>query len=148
MKNEVQVVVSSYQSVWEERCCTIMADGWQDRSNRQLINFLVHCKRGTTFVRSIDTSDIVKDATTICKLFVELVEWVGSKNVIHLVIDNGANYKDAMFCFKISIPPSNIMDTDRRPSIGYVYNGMYMAKRAIKNIFKNKRNCKPYYKYY
>ncbi|KZV50712.1 hypothetical protein F511_19624 [Dorcoceras hygrometricum] len=95
MKKEVQLVVSSYRSVWEERGCTIMADGWQDRSNRQLINFLVYCKRGTTFVRSIDASDIVKDATTICKLFVELVEWVGSKNVIHLVTDNGANYKAA-----------------------------------------------------
>ncbi|KZV41882.1 hypothetical protein F511_34532 [Dorcoceras hygrometricum] len=69
-----------------------MADSWQDRSNRQLINFLVYCKRETTFVRSIDTSDIVKGATTICKLFVESVEWVGSNNVIHLVTDKWANY--------------------------------------------------------
>ncbi|KZV15563.1 hypothetical protein F511_16633, partial [Dorcoceras hygrometricum] len=74
---------------------TIMADGWQDRSNRQLKNFIVYCKRGTTFVRSIDSSDIVKYATTIFKPFVLLVEWVVSKNVIHLVSDNGANNKVA-----------------------------------------------------
>lgn len=77
MKKEVHLLINTYRRYWEERGCTIMADGWQDRSNRQLINFLVYCKRGTTFVRSIDASDVVKDAKTICNLFVELVEWVG-----------------------------------------------------------------------
>ncbi|XP_073046060.1 uncharacterized protein [Primulina eburnea] len=95
MKKEVQLVVDGYRSVWEERGCTIMADGWQDRSNRQLIIFLVYCKRGTSFVRSVDASDIVKNATTLCNLFVKLVEWVGSSNIVHLVTDNGANYKAA-----------------------------------------------------
>lgn len=107
MKREVQLVVNGYRNVWQEKGCTIMADGWQDRSNRQLINFLVYCKRGTSFVRSIDVSDLVKDATTICNLFVELVEWVGSNNVVHLVTDNGANYKAAGVLLKISIPLSN-----------------------------------------
>ncbi|KZV55104.1 hypothetical protein F511_07490 [Dorcoceras hygrometricum] len=68
MKKKVQLLVSSYRSVWEERGCTIMADGWQDRSNRQLINFLVYCKRGTTFVRSIDASDIVNIQSLAIKI--------------------------------------------------------------------------------
>ncbi|XP_073033773.1 uncharacterized protein [Primulina eburnea] len=225
MKKEVQLVVDGYRSVWEERGRTIMADGWQDRSNRQLINFLVYCKRETSFVRSVDASDIVKNATTLCNLFVELVEWVGSNNIVHLVADNGANYKAAGVLLHDKYPSikwspcaahclnlilgdigkmdlvSNltkkaslsilehqhdlqafftsktfkdsryfkdvlavvldtrfwsdctvvvgvdaplirmlrIMDTDRRPSIGYVYDGMYRAKKAIKNIFKNKK---------
>lgn len=38
-----------------------------------------------------------------------------------------------------------IMDTDRRPSIGYVYDGMFRAKKAIKDIFKNKKRLyKPF----
>ncbi|XP_050222873.1 uncharacterized protein LOC126672970 [Mercurialis annua] len=95
MISEVKLVIDNYRSIWEERGCTIMADGWQDQSNRQLINFLVYCNRGTTFVRSVDVSPIVKDASALCNLFVELVQWVGPSNVIHLITDNGANYKAA-----------------------------------------------------
>ncbi|KAL8528722.1 hypothetical protein ACS0TY_006249 [Phlomoides rotata] len=54
---------------------------------------MVYCKRGTIFVKSVDASDIVKDASTLCNLFVELVDWVGAKNIVHFVTDNGANYK-------------------------------------------------------
>ncbi|KAL8555016.1 hypothetical protein ACS0TY_002992 [Phlomoides rotata] len=56
---------------------------------------MVYCKRGTIFVKSVDASDIVKDASTLCNLFVELVHWVGAKNIVHFVTDNGANYKAA-----------------------------------------------------
>ncbi|KAL8520230.1 hypothetical protein ACS0TY_010952 [Phlomoides rotata] len=93
VKKEVRLLVDNYRSVWEEWGCTIMADGWQDRSNRQLINFMVYCKRGTIFVKSIDASDIVKDTNTLFNLFIELVDWVGAKNIDHFVTDNGANYK-------------------------------------------------------
>ncbi|GKU92834.1 hypothetical protein SLEP1_g6507 [Rubroshorea leprosula] len=95
LKKEVQLLVNSYRSVWAETGCTIMGDGWQDQSNRQLINFLVYCPRGITFVKSVDASDVVKDASMLCNLFKELVEFVGASNVVHLVTDNAANYKKA-----------------------------------------------------
>ncbi|KAL8529886.1 hypothetical protein ACS0TY_007085 [Phlomoides rotata] len=56
---------------------------------------MIYCKRGTLFVKSVDASDIVKDASTLCNLFVELVDWVGAKNIVHFVTNNGANYKVA-----------------------------------------------------
>ena len=38
-----------------------------------------------------------------------------------------------------------IVDGDDRPSLPYVYDGMFRAKRAIKSIFMNKRSLyKPY----
>ncbi|GAU34631.1 hypothetical protein TSUD_394220 [Trifolium subterraneum] len=38
-----------------------------------------------------------------------------------------------------------IVDGDDRPSLGYVYDGMFRAKKAIKNIFMNKKSLyKPY----
>ncbi|KAL8497454.1 hypothetical protein ACS0TY_020957 [Phlomoides rotata] len=38
-----------------------------------------------------------------------------------------------------------IMDTDRRPSIGYVYDGIYRAKKAIKDVFRHKKRLyKPF----
>ncbi|XP_045831497.1 uncharacterized protein LOC123922868 [Trifolium pratense] len=44
------------------------------------------------FVKSVDASGVVKDAQMLCNLFSEVIEWVGYKNVVHVVTDNAANY--------------------------------------------------------
>ncbi|XP_054778335.1 uncharacterized protein LOC129286400 [Prosopis cineraria] len=44
------------------------------------------------FVKSIDASDLVKDARTLFSLFCEVIEWVGPKNIVHIVINNAVNY--------------------------------------------------------
>ena len=69
-----------------------MGDSWTDNKQRTLINFLIYCFEGILFVKSIDDSDIVKDATNLFKLFDEVIEWVGPLNVVHVVTDNAANY--------------------------------------------------------
>ncbi|XP_028080590.1 uncharacterized protein LOC114282139 [Camellia sinensis] len=69
-----------------------MGDGWADGRHRTLINFLVCCPRAITFVKSIDASDVVKDAPLFFKLFEEIIKWVGVSNIVHMVTDNGANY--------------------------------------------------------
>ena len=68
-----------------------MGDGWTDNKQRTLINFLVYCSKGILFVKSIDTSDIVKDATNLFQLFDEVIEWVGPLNVVHGVTNNATN---------------------------------------------------------
>lgn len=45
-----------------------------------------------TFVKSVDASNVVKDAGTLCNLFSEVIDWVGPANVVHVVTDNAANY--------------------------------------------------------
>ncbi|KAL6350597.1 hypothetical protein AAG906_022307 [Vitis piasezkii] len=47
---------------------------------------------GISFVKSVDASDIVKDASNLFLLFDEVIEWVGPLNVVHIVTDNAANY--------------------------------------------------------
>ena len=37
-----------------------MSDGWIDRKERSLVNFLVNSLRGTMFMKSIDDSSMVK----------------------------------------------------------------------------------------
>ncbi|XP_019434728.1 PREDICTED: uncharacterized protein LOC109341306 [Lupinus angustifolius] len=95
MKKEVELLVANFRNFWKETGCTIMTDGWQDQRNRQLINFLVYSPKGVTFVRFVDACDVIKDVKTLCNLFIELVEFVGVNNVVHLVTDNAANYKVA-----------------------------------------------------
>lgn len=94
-KKECQLLVESHRAHWAESGCTIMADGWSDQKQRTLINFLVYCSRGLVFVKSIDASDVVKDAATLCAMFSEVIEWVGPVNVVHVVTDNAANYVSA-----------------------------------------------------
>ncbi|XP_028550349.1 uncharacterized protein LOC110098198 [Dendrobium catenatum] len=94
-KEECKLLIDSYRRSWKEIGCTLMADGWTDNRNRTLINFLVYCPRGIAFLKSVDASDITKDAKTLCSLFCEVIEWVGPENIVQLVTDNAANYKKA-----------------------------------------------------
>ncbi|XP_052116413.1 uncharacterized protein LOC127746600 [Arachis duranensis] len=92
LKRECQMVVDSYRSAWKETGCTLMADGWTDQRQRMLINFLVYCSKGLCFVKSVDASSMVKNASSLCDLFSEVIEWIGPDNVVHVVTDNAANY--------------------------------------------------------
>ncbi|XP_027099005.2 uncharacterized protein [Coffea arabica] len=94
-KRDVKLVVDSFRSTWAETGCTIMGDGWKDTRQRLLINFLIYCPKGISLIKSVDASDIVTSAENLCNLFAEIVEMVGSNNVVHLVTDNASNYKAA-----------------------------------------------------
>ncbi|GAV89253.1 LOW QUALITY PROTEIN: DUF659 domain-containing protein/Dimer_Tnp_hAT domain-containing protein, partial [Cephalotus follicularis] len=91
-KKECQLLVETYRRNWEKNGCTIMADGWTDNRQTTLINFLVYCPAGLTFIKFVDASDAVKDVPTLVNLFFEVVEWVGPSNVVHMITDNAANY--------------------------------------------------------
>ena len=91
-KKEVQLLVNSYREAWAKVRCTIMGDGWIDNRQRTLIDFMVYCPQGISFVKSVDASDIVKDANNLFLLFDEIITWVGPSNVVQMVTDNAANY--------------------------------------------------------
>ncbi|XP_025634277.1 uncharacterized protein [Arachis hypogaea] len=92
LKRESQLLVDSYRSAWKETGCTLMADGWTDQRQRTLINFLVYCSKGLCFLKSVDASSMVKNASHLCTLFSEVIEWIGPNNIVHVVTDNAANY--------------------------------------------------------
>ncbi|WCJ21057.1 hAT transposon superfamily [Euphorbia peplus] len=94
-KTQVKLIVDSFREHWAEFECTIMRDGWTGTRQRPLINFLVYCTKGISFIKLVDASNIVTNAENLCNLFSEIVELVGSDNVAHMVTDNGANYKAA-----------------------------------------------------
>ncbi|XP_031252581.1 uncharacterized protein LOC116110517 [Pistacia vera] len=92
-KKEVQLLVDSYRKIWENVGCTLMIDGWIDNSHRSSINFMVYFPKGVCFVKSIDASDVVKDAGALLKMFEEVDLWIGPNSIVHFVSDNGSNYK-------------------------------------------------------
>ncbi|XP_028786305.1 uncharacterized protein LOC114742194 [Neltuma alba] len=91
-KKECQLLIESHRAKWKENGCTLMADGSTNVRQRILINFLVYSIHGMVFVKSIDASNVVKDAKTLLSLFCEVIEWVGPENLVHVVTDNAANY--------------------------------------------------------
>ncbi|XP_073222786.1 uncharacterized protein [Cicer arietinum] len=72
--------------------CSIMSDGWTDRKNRTLINFLVNSTAGTMFVKSIDAYAYMKTVIKIFELLDNFVEEIGEQNIVQVVTDNGSNY--------------------------------------------------------
>ena len=69
-----------------------MSDGWTDRKNRTLINFMVNSTTGTMFVKSIDASAYMKTGIKIFELLDNFVEEIGEQNIVQVVTDNGSNY--------------------------------------------------------
>lgn len=72
-----------------------MSDGWTDRKGSTLLNFLVHCPKGTMFINSVDASEHIKDAATICELLDGFIQEIGVQNVVQVIIDNAPNYVSA-----------------------------------------------------
>ncbi|XP_034688130.1 uncharacterized protein LOC117916285 [Vitis riparia] len=198
-KKEVQLLVDSYSAIWAKVGCTIMGDGWTDNRQRTLINFLVYCLKGILFVKSVDASDIVKDATNLFQLFDEVIEWLRKREGWIKILRPGATHfattfialkslhdhkhdlqalvtskffvdsrysKDYKSQVAVSIILDNrfwndclivvnfmsplmrllrIVDCDERPSMGYVYEGMYRVRLGIKKLFNySERLYKPY----
>lgn len=98
LKKEVDYtrsVLEDYKKEWKKYGCTLMSDGWSDRKNRSICNFLVNSPRGTIFLTSIDTSDISKTKEKVFAMLDDFVEKIGEEHVVQVVTDNAANYKAA-----------------------------------------------------
>ncbi|XP_073290495.1 uncharacterized protein [Primulina huaijiensis] len=67
-----------------------MADGWTDRKNRTLINFLVNDPRGTVFIESVDGSSYSHTGAKLFDLFNKYVQQIGAKNVVQIVTDSAS----------------------------------------------------------
>ena len=55
--------------------CSILSEGWRDSTvQNDIVNFLVNSPKGLVFIRSMDISDVVKDANLLFKFLDDLVE--------------------------------------------------------------------------
>ncbi|GLJ50374.1 hypothetical protein SUGI_1073700 [Cryptomeria japonica] len=106
-----------------------MTDGWTDRRNRTLLNFLVSSAGGTVFIKSIDASAHCKNATYLCEQIEEVINEVGEENVVQVVTDNAPNYVAA-----------GRLLMERRPSI--VWTPLKFVKPLTGAIFGNNLEAK------
>ncbi|XP_049405278.1 uncharacterized protein LOC125868748 [Solanum stenotomum] len=95
LRKEVELTnetINRHREEWVKHGTSIMADGWTDKKQRTLINFLVNSPHGTVFIESIDASSLVKTGEKLCELLDRYVERVGEQNVVQIVSDNGSNF--------------------------------------------------------
>ena len=57
-----------------------------------ITNFLVNSPKGTVFLKSINTSNISKNAKNLFQLHDSLVQEIGEKNVVQVVTDSASTY--------------------------------------------------------
>ncbi|GKV34247.1 hypothetical protein SLEP1_g42637 [Rubroshorea leprosula] len=81
-----------HRKQWSRYGVTIMSDGWTNKRQRSIINFLVNSPAGTMFVKSINASAFVKTREKLFELLDSIVEEIGEEHVVQLITDNGSNY--------------------------------------------------------
>ncbi|XP_042007493.1 uncharacterized protein LOC121756101 [Salvia splendens] len=103
--NAAKDILKDHREEWAISGCSIISDGWRDSvSQRDIINFLVNSPKGSVFIKSVDVSNIVKDANALLPMFEEIVDYVGEQNVIQIVTDNASNYKKAGLMLQVKKP--------------------------------------------
>ncbi|GLJ21845.1 hypothetical protein SUGI_0408520 [Cryptomeria japonica] len=88
-------VVDDQKRYWKRKGCSILSDGWTDGWNRTLLNFLVASNGAMLFIKSVDASNEIKNAETLCNLLDGVVWEVGVENVVQIITDNAAAYVSA-----------------------------------------------------
>jgi len=63
--SNVQECLKKSRIDWEKWRCTLMCDDWMDGKGRSLTKFLVNRPRGIAFLKSTDTSDMIKDEKNV-----------------------------------------------------------------------------------
>ena len=91
--DDVNLHMKVHQDQWAKYGCSILSDGWRDSTvENDLLNFLVNSPKGSLFIKSIDVSDVCKNAERLFMLLDSWVEEIGEKNVVQVVKDNASAY--------------------------------------------------------
>ncbi|KAK3205534.1 hypothetical protein Dsin_019580 [Dipteronia sinensis] len=92
-EGNTQAIVAEVKKTRSQTMVSIMSDGWKDMRGRLLINFLINNLYDTVFLKLVDASNAVKDATMLFNLLNSVVEEVGEDLVVQVVTDNTPSYK-------------------------------------------------------
>jgi hypothetical protein len=72
---------------------TIVSDGWNDVTNRPIINYILVCPKGEVFLDSTDTSGQEKTSQFIADEIERQLHLVGPENVVQVITDSASNCK-------------------------------------------------------
>ncbi|GJN07302.1 hypothetical protein PR202_ga25122 [Eleusine coracana subsp. coracana] len=94
-KQNVEKLLEPLKKIWGAKGVTIASDGWSDAQRRPLINFIAVTENGPMFLKCENNEGKVKSKEYIADLLIQVIETIGPKNVVQVIIDNAANCKAA-----------------------------------------------------
>lgn len=95
LKNSLQEVrndIDQCVGTWAKTGCSVLVDEWVSEKGRTVVNFLMYCPEGITFLRSVDISDIMNSPDALYELLKEVVEEVGMRNLLQVVTNTEDRY--------------------------------------------------------
>ncbi|KAL5816129.1 hypothetical protein ACOSQ3_024507 [Xanthoceras sorbifolium] len=85
---QIEEYVKKVRDSWPVTGCSILIEEWDDDKGRHLVNFLIDCLEGTIYIRSFDLSTYVGSFNAFEMLLQEVMEDVGLKNVVQIIISS------------------------------------------------------------
>ena len=72
-----------------------MCDEWTSPTKLSIINFMVYSKGSTIFLKSVDTSNKIKDNKYIYGLLKEVIKEISETNVAQIITNNESAFVKA-----------------------------------------------------
>ena len=108
-----------------------MLDGWSDPQRRPLINFMTVNESGPMFLKSINTSDEIKDKDFIVRHMRDVIMEARPNNVVQIITDNATVCKVVGTLIELEFP-----------SIYWAPCVVHTLNLALKNIYATKNTEK------
>lgn len=83
----MQGLMAPLKQFWIYSGCSIVMDGWTNIQQRPLLNIIVTSPAEPYFLRAVDQSGKLKDATFMFEVLKEEIDELSPSNVVHVIID-------------------------------------------------------------
>uniref|UniRef100_A0ACD5X5U7 Uncharacterized protein n=1 Tax=Avena sativa TaxID=4498 RepID=A0ACD5X5U7_AVESA len=94
-KVHVEKMLQPIKDTWPFKGVSIAMYGWSDPQRRPILNSIAMTEGGPMFLKAINTEGEVKSKEYIFDRLREVIEEVGSKNVVQVITNNASNCKYA-----------------------------------------------------
>nr|pir hypothetical 7K protein - Arabidopsis thaliana [Arabidopsis thaliana] len=92
---EMAKEIDECKAMWKRTGCSILVEELNSDKGFKVLNFLVYCPEKVVFLKSVDASEVLSSADKLFELLSELVEEVGSTNVVQVITKCDDYYVDA-----------------------------------------------------
>ncbi|XP_010496130.1 PREDICTED: uncharacterized protein LOC104773244 isoform X2 [Camelina sativa] len=92
---EMTKEVDECKAMWKRAGCSLLVEELNSDKGVKVLNFLVYCPEKVVFLKSVEASEIVSSSDKLFELLRELVEEIGSTNVVQVITKCEDHYIDA-----------------------------------------------------
>lgn len=90
LTDDIREYLHDMKKEWNACGCSLIADRKKNLGESSIINFFVYCRRGTMFLKSVDTS---AEKANLLEIFDQVVREVGPENIVQFITDLDPRYK-------------------------------------------------------